>query len=251
MRSASVRAFTLIELLLVIVIIAILMSMLLPSITMIREQAVRLTCMNNLRTNGIALFAFTDDNHGKFPRVNATGVYGNREWEPGVYRAPGYPNSLAELGNGAYLDNLHSFTCPVYRKAGIDDIDKSPTGVYFTYCYLPGKFLPEVSPGVGFPNNISQVRPGAVLMQDNFIYLRQWNCWEWNHGPGAITLSGGTETAFAFKWGYALPSRSGGCSLQYDGSVRYVPASSVQNYSGLAGSAPTPSYAAELMMLPQ
>jgi prepilin-type N-terminal cleavage/methylation domain-containing protein len=61
------RGFTLVELLVVIGIIALLISILLPSLQKARIQAKRLECMNNERQLLSALLMYTQDNSGIFP----------------------------------------------------------------------------------------------------------------------------------------------------------------------------------------
>jgi prepilin-type processing-associated H-X9-DG protein len=57
----------LIELLVVISIIAVLMGILLPSLTRARKQATKIVCLSNMRQGGIALEAYMSENERKLP----------------------------------------------------------------------------------------------------------------------------------------------------------------------------------------
>ncbi len=66
-RIAKVGAFTLVELLVVVAIIAVLIGVLLPTLGKARERANRATCASNLRQLALGVTMYTADNRGWFP----------------------------------------------------------------------------------------------------------------------------------------------------------------------------------------
>ena len=65
--------FTLVELLVVIGIIALLIAVLLPSLSRVRRQSERTRCLANLRSLGQAMFLYANDYRDRLPNGNATG----------------------------------------------------------------------------------------------------------------------------------------------------------------------------------
>jgi type II secretory pathway pseudopilin PulG len=83
-NSSRAAAFTLVELLVVIGIIALLISILLPSLNRARESARRTVCLSNLRSIGQMLHMYANQNKGQIPigyrgagQTNRTGLYGS------------------------------------------------------------------------------------------------------------------------------------------------------------------------------
>src|ERR1043165_4562193 len=69
--SCARSAFTLVELLVVIMVIAILAALLLPALTQAKHKAQMIKCVSNLHQIGIGLRMYVEDHNATFPPANS------------------------------------------------------------------------------------------------------------------------------------------------------------------------------------
>ena len=90
-------AFTLVELLVVIGIIALLISILMPAISRVRQSAQQIACSSNLRQLGQSVFMYASDYKGSFPPIMTS--YDNYGvGAPVHFVYPGVYGALQEYG---------------------------------------------------------------------------------------------------------------------------------------------------------
>jgi len=104
------RLFTLIELLIVIAIIAILASMLLPTLSKAREKSRTISCTNNLKNIGLMFDYYTNDNQGFYPNyyAGAPGLGVFRTWYGKMMQAGYTADIKVYFCPSDYMDTNHS-----------------------------------------------------------------------------------------------------------------------------------------------
>lgn len=121
-RTVVRVGFTLIELLVVVAIIALLISILLPSLNEARRQSRAIVCLNNLRTQGQVTHFYAEDNRGWACRGIA-GYNTNYEWGHYSTYALKYYNPDLKFGRSLWtarvkttmvkmLRTVAQFQCP-------------------------------------------------------------------------------------------------------------------------------------------
>src|SRR5437763_6835449 len=78
-RRIQVRAFTLIELLIVVAIIGLLLSIIGPSLAAAKRKTLALVCQTNLRILSEAIHMYVQNNDGWYPDVDPFPIFTNLE----------------------------------------------------------------------------------------------------------------------------------------------------------------------------
>ena len=115
------RAFTLVELLVVIGIIAILIAILMPALSRARDQATRLQCMSNLRNIMQGITMYVSENKTHLPYCNWGDMpSGHQGWLYKVVPGSWFPTNPPDpryVDTGvvfSYLKEYNIFKCPLH-----------------------------------------------------------------------------------------------------------------------------------------
>jgi prepilin-type N-terminal cleavage/methylation domain-containing protein/prepilin-type processing-associated H-X9-DG protein len=174
-RNGKRRAFTLVELLVVIGIIALLISILLPSLAKARVAAQLLACSSNLRQIGLALQGYASDYKGTLPAAVYFGPSDKGlSWDDHLlpYLGAGKTFTQAEIDdwNGpaaATGKALKSVLCP-------NDIDVDRAG-YIPRSYVtmsPKRWNGVANPFAGVFASVSHSADPAAAAAENAQYQK-------------------------------------------------------------------------------
>jgi prepilin-type N-terminal cleavage/methylation domain-containing protein len=180
--------FTLIELLVVIAIIALLMGILMPALSKVKDRAKSIHCVNNVRNLAMAWFMYQDENDGKLVHGNVPASpkfkeYGQPYWvEPpqdiaGVYTGHSDPTVEDEkrgIERGhlfPFIKDVDSYRCPS------DDRKRTNKATFRSFSIAGGMNGEEGTDAVKKYTEI--VRPATKYVFVEEADPRKWNMGSW------------------------------------------------------------------------
>jgi prepilin-type N-terminal cleavage/methylation domain-containing protein/prepilin-type processing-associated H-X9-DG protein len=151
------RGFTLVELLVVIGIIAVLMALLLPSLSRAREYSRKTKCLANLRSLGHAMVMYANQHKDRLPNSN-----------PHLTTSIGAPDEtthvLKQLCEQFLGGSVAVFHCPSDSDEELKEIDNSyvnePRSARISYDFYSPYWQPEKGP------KLTRLRGRAPLAWD-------------------------------------------------------------------------------------
>jgi prepilin-type processing-associated H-X9-DG protein/prepilin-type N-terminal cleavage/methylation domain-containing protein len=131
------RAFTLVELLVVIGIIALLIGLLLPALSNARQSAIRVSCLSSLRQMGIEAQAYVNDNQGHYPSAQFTSADFTTFycWDLTTIYAPGLPAQAVPGLLWRSRDPMKIQQCPAFEGKSNWGVDPY-TGFNYNTSYI-------------------------------------------------------------------------------------------------------------------
>ena len=221
------RAFTLVELLVVISVIAVLMAILMPALMRAKETGKRMVCCSHLRSMGLANVLYADESHGWYVPIIDRTLGEDFYWPANQFfrRLLGYKDK-----QGPNESDWHApkeYRCPTDLVSVQERQDAQYTswisyGGNITDWYLPGTNWMTM-PFVGHKNT-------SVASPASELFFSEGNDW-WLHWRGANYQIGwdvlGQDTIMPYKNvgcdGPVLYRHSEGANMAfYDGHVEYM-----------------------------
>ncbi len=215
--------FTLIELLVVVAIIAILASLLLPTLSKAREKAKEITCAANFKQCGMAVMLYADDNEDNIPKQTTI--------DPSAYYYPA--QGLDLVSNFApYIGSFKVWQCAIVGQ--IKPLD-DPTNTRTPSLRMNLEYYPSLtnSKGMICQTKTTHLNDQTMLMQDlNYRY----------NGTGSLRSNhniGGARTQF-FNNNPSFTTYGGGATkavniLLGDGHVEWYNGAMVPIYAVSGG----------------
>lgn len=228
------RGFTIIDVLVTMAVVGVLIALLLPSLTVVRESANQVVCRSNVRQVGlgVALFAEANDD-AVMPSTNVTlDPSSDRSWDTVVLRIDGgsLPAPSEDMWDGLgllysqqYLPAPKLFYCPSHRGSTryADYSDRwagQPGGIVGNYQYRARAPMADAGTSRPVPTTVylTKMAPSSALVSDGLKSVQ-----DFNHRVGANLLRADLSVAWF--------SDPGGSIMALLAAERNSPGSSVQS----------------------
>jgi prepilin-type N-terminal cleavage/methylation domain-containing protein/prepilin-type processing-associated H-X9-DG protein len=172
-RCRHANAFTLVELLVVCVIIAVLAALLLPALNKGTSSAHRIQCVGNLRQLGLAAQMYWDDNSGHAFRYRGVATNGGDLYWFGWLARGGEGARAFDATAGAlfpYLGGRGVEICPALNYA-LQQFKRKATGAAYGYGYNLYLSAPADLP----PRSVNKIsRPSEITLLADAAQVNTW-----------------------------------------------------------------------------
>lgn len=235
------RGFTLIELLVVISIIALLLAILLPALSAVKERAQAVICKTNLKQYSLAMAMYLNGNDDRYPLSHYSVFYA----QPGTYAdyrclwhdgGVDYGDVRNQGPLFSYLETMKVHLCPVSRRfarnLGHVDFPNDPTPMEPVYSYSQNHYLGGYGGGdfLGVGKSGQVVSPWDVVL---FVEETLWllpglashilndTCFFTRHPDDPANFEGDCIATY-HKTSLSDPDGGVGNTIFIDGHVDYV-----------------------------
>ena len=169
-------AFTLVELLVVIGIIAILIAILMPALHRARENARRVQCMSNMRQLTIAWLAYANSNRGR--------LLSSETWSGGWVFDGNNPDDMIRGELYPWAPDVRVYQCP-------NDPIQINHRSYSINTFLNGNWG-----GIPSVNNLSKIK----VTSNVWVLIEEYDYRGWNLGSFVMYNSGDQWVDYPVNW---------------------------------------------------